>query len=580
MAVGSTRPETLCTASIVLATYHRMLSDHRRAAVKLEPPDTQPESPVKSFAAGGLIAEHFMTLRNGLIIADECHMVPAPRIGALLESLLKPQQRLVGLTGTLLREGGGHAVDGDTSGTVVPWPLLGDCVHRETFTQLAPRYLAPVRCVEVSVPVVGDWSAIFKKQPLAAAVCLSRGKWEALEHLLAIHAKDSLLITVERCEQARLIATTFGIPPIDGSVTATQVTDIIERFRKRDILALVATHVLDDSADFPELSVMVQMGGHFASRRQEQQRLGRLLRWGPLKRKRWEQTGERPTFYAIVHEDTVEERMSRHRTKSVPGVEYERLTLADVTSPPIARFHGSDLFGRKAASGTGAQLDALAAAALADGAKMEATCLAMSQRESSMMPGGSSRQSHGSESKHMAKVRAWLRGGQPKSELGDSTDDSSADFESDDGPDRDAATREGGKKTRVNKNPSKRRSASTPVGEMSSDSSSSSSSSSSSTSTSSSTLSAPKKQQRKRKVPAPKTLPKGGDQQAQKVQRPKRTAKPTSKPSNSSPATIAATSAASEDVNMEPDRRPEGSQTFPQLQHSESHTAPTSIDLE
>ena len=33
---------------------------------------------------------------------------------------------------------------------------------------------------------------------------------------------------------------------------------------------------------------MIQMGGHFASRRQEQQRLGRLLRWGKVKRRFWE----------------------------------------------------------------------------------------------------------------------------------------------------------------------------------------------------------------------------------------------------------------------------------------------------
>merc|ERR1712072_645652 len=99
---------------------------------------------------------------------------------------------------------------------------------------------------------------------------------------------------------------------------------ILERFRRRKILALVATHVLDDSADFPELNVVIQMGGFFSSRRQEQQRLGRLLRWGPTKRKRWEISNERPTFYVLMHQKTVEERMSRHRTSSVVGVEYER----------------------------------------------------------------------------------------------------------------------------------------------------------------------------------------------------------------------------------------------------------------
>merc|ERR1712060_612591 len=83
-------------------------------------------------------------------------------------------------------------------------------------------------------------------------------------------------------------------------VPAAQMKNYLDRFRRREIRALVATHVLDDSADFPELSVMIQMGGHFGSRRQEQQRLGRLLRWGAEKRRRWEQDDVRPTFYVLV----------------------------------------------------------------------------------------------------------------------------------------------------------------------------------------------------------------------------------------------------------------------------------------
>ncbi len=111
-----------------------------------------------------------MASEKGLLIADECHMVPAPKIAELLDSLLGPGRRLVGLTATLLREGGFQED--------APWPLLGSCVFRETFARLAPQYLAPVRCVEVSVPVQGAWQDLFKN-PLAPAVCLSKGKWEA-----------------------------------------------------------------------------------------------------------------------------------------------------------------------------------------------------------------------------------------------------------------------------------------------------------------------------------------------------------------------------------------------------------------
>lgn len=249
---GAAQPGELTTSQVILVTYHRMLCERRRALA--ETSDGQLEAGGSSGSFGS-IAARLCAADRGLLIADECHMVPAPKICELLSSLLSSSRRLVGLTATLLRESGVNKEAAENGEGDVPWPLLGKCVFRETFANLAPEYLAPVRCVEVSVPVVGEWRKIFKKQQLAPAVCLSGGKWTVLERLLAKHADDSLLITVERCEQARQIATMFGIIPIDGSVPAAQMKDYLERFRQRKILALVATHVLDDSADFPELFV-------------------------------------------------------------------------------------------------------------------------------------------------------------------------------------------------------------------------------------------------------------------------------------------------------------------------------------
>ena len=55
---------------------------------------------------------------------------------------------------------------------------------------------------------------------------------------------------------------------------------------------LIFIHILSlEKTGIQCSQVMIQMGGHFASRRQEQQRLGRLLRWGPVKRRRFEETG-------------------------------------------------------------------------------------------------------------------------------------------------------------------------------------------------------------------------------------------------------------------------------------------------
>ena len=251
-AGASQSGETLPSCQVILVTYHRMLCERRRALAEMSRLHEAGEEHVDEVA--GSIAARLSSADEALLIADECHMVPAPKICELLASMLNHHsRRLVGLTATLLRESGVNKDDEDEG--EVPWPLLGNCVFRETFANLAPEYLAPVQCIEVSVPVVGEWRKIFKRQQLAPAVCLSGGKWLVLERLLAKHANDSLLITVERCEQARQIATMFGIIPIDGTVPPAQMKDYLERFRQRKILALVATHVLDDSADFPELFV-------------------------------------------------------------------------------------------------------------------------------------------------------------------------------------------------------------------------------------------------------------------------------------------------------------------------------------
>ncbi len=250
---GASQPGETPSCQVILVTYHRMLCERRRARAEMSRLHETGEENVDTEVAGS-IAARLSSADEALLIADECHMVPAPKICELLSSMLNHHsRRLVGLTATLLRESGVNKDDEDEG--EVPWPLLGNCVFRETFANLAPEYLAPVQCIEVSVPVVGEWRKIFKRQQLAPAVCLSGGKWLILERLLAKHANDSLLITVERCEQARQIATMFGIIPIDGTVPPAQMKDYLERFRQRKILALVATHVLDDSADFPELFV-------------------------------------------------------------------------------------------------------------------------------------------------------------------------------------------------------------------------------------------------------------------------------------------------------------------------------------
>jgi len=113
-AVGVVDTTALSRAQVVLVTYQRLLSDGRKASH---------DDHVAGHNAA--ISSRIHASPNTLLVADECHMVPAPKIGALLRSLVTESNRLVGLTATLLRE------DGKDANDEAPWPILGRCVYRQ-----------------------------------------------------------------------------------------------------------------------------------------------------------------------------------------------------------------------------------------------------------------------------------------------------------------------------------------------------------------------------------------------------------------------------------------------------------------
>ena len=64
----------------------------------------------------------------------------------------------------------------------------------------------------------------------------------------------------------------------------------------------------DTSIDLPEATCLIQISSHFGSRRQEAQRLGRILR-----AKRRNDDGFNAFFYSLVSQDTEEMAFSRKR---------------------------------------------------------------------------------------------------------------------------------------------------------------------------------------------------------------------------------------------------------------------------
>ena len=92
----------------------------------------------------------------------------------------------------------------------------------------------------------------------------------------------------------------FGYPVLDGSTAESQRKRVLAEFRQnteRNVVFL--SKIGDTSIDLPEATVLIQVQGQEGSRRQEAQRLGRILR-----PKMGLCAGTQAFFYTLVSRDT------------------------------------------------------------------------------------------------------------------------------------------------------------------------------------------------------------------------------------------------------------------------------------
>ena len=100
-------------------------------------------------------------------------------------------------------------------------------------------------------------------------------------------------------------------PCIKGNTNENERNLILNKFRNDPNLnLLLMSKVGDTSIDIPNAKVIIQVSSHFGSRRQEAQRLGRILR--PKKDKISEYNA---FFYTIVTKNTEEMFFSNKRQK-------------------------------------------------------------------------------------------------------------------------------------------------------------------------------------------------------------------------------------------------------------------------
>jgi DNA excision repair protein ERCC-3 len=130
-------------------------------------------------------------------------------------------------------------------------------------------------------------------------------KLAVLDHLVAQHADDQVLIIGQYLDQLQRVAERFGAPLLTGKTPTREREQLYAAFRRGEVRLLVVSKVANFSIDLPDASVAIQISGTFGSRQEEAQRLGRILR--P------KHAGVLAHFYSLVTRETRDQEFAANR---------------------------------------------------------------------------------------------------------------------------------------------------------------------------------------------------------------------------------------------------------------------------
>ncbi|KAM7223889.1 P-loop containing nucleoside triphosphate hydrolase protein [Rhypophila decipiens] len=240
----------------------------------------------------------------GLMLLDEVHVVPAQIFRRVISSI-KSHSKL-GLTATLLRE--------DDKISHLNF-LIGPKLYEANWMELSEQgHIAKVQCAEVWCPMPPE----FYDEYLRANARMKRTlyamnptKFQACQYLIDYHERrgDKVIIFSDELYSLIQYAKKLGKPYIYGGTPQAERLHILSNFQYNpQINSIFLSKIGDTSLDLPEATVLIQISSHFGSRRQEAQRLGRILR-----AKRRNDEGFNAFFYSLVSKDTQEMYYSSKR---------------------------------------------------------------------------------------------------------------------------------------------------------------------------------------------------------------------------------------------------------------------------
>lgn len=278
-----------------------------------------------------LIMEFLKNTEWGLMLLDEVHTIPAKQFRRVL-TIVNAHCKL-GLTATLVRE--------DDKIQDLNF-LIGPKLYEANWMELQNNgFLARVQCAEVWCPMSPEFYREYlgiatRKRQLFYA--MNPNKFRACEFLIRFHERrnDKIIVFADNVFALKHYAIKLNKPYIYGPTSQGERLHIIQNFVHNPLVnTIFISKVGDTSFDMPEANVLIQISSHGGSRRQEAQRLGRILR----AKKDMAAEEYNAFFYSLVSTDTEEMYFSNKRQRFLinQGYSYKVITkLAGMDEETLA----------------------------------------------------------------------------------------------------------------------------------------------------------------------------------------------------------------------------------------------------
>ncbi|XP_008545988.1 general transcription and DNA repair factor IIH helicase subunit XPB [Microplitis demolitor] len=256
----------------------------------------------------------------GIMVLDEVHTIPAKmfrRVLTIVQSHCK-----LGLTATLLRE--------DDKIADLNF-LIGPKLYEANWLELQKRgFIARVQCAEVWCPMTPEFYREYLNCKMSRKLLLyvmNPSKFRACQYLIRYHERrgDKTIVFSDNVFALKHYAIKMNKPYIYGPTSQNERIQILQNFKfNTKVNTIFVSKVADTSFDLPEANVLIQISSHGGSRRQEAQRLGRILR----AKKGAIAEEYNAFFYTLVSQDTVEMNYSRKRQRFLvnQGYAYKVIT--------------------------------------------------------------------------------------------------------------------------------------------------------------------------------------------------------------------------------------------------------------